>query len=171
MNLLVCCVAAQFACKFYLAQWYRECSMALSKSSGTSTETASVVSESASTTDVPQRKKRKKSRRPSDDSENAADTASISVSGHCNDAQMELKQEQQWLLTQMQTGLPLTATTRFAVAVTISHLLWSPYGIGQTIIFLPCGFFFLLSFFFSSPNLSCRRLDVCHAFTHGVALV
>jgi len=24
--------------------------------------------------------------------------------------------------------------------------LWSPYGIGQTIIFLPCGFFFL-SFF------------------------
>ena len=25
-------------------------------------------------------------------------------------------------------------------------LLWSPYGIGQTIIFLPCGFY-LLSFF------------------------
>jgi len=24
--------------------------------------------------------------------------------------------------------------------------LWSPYGIGQTIIFLPCGFFFLLFF-------------------------
>jgi len=48
-------------------------------------------------------------------------------------------------------------------------LLWSPYGIGQTIIFLPCGFFFLL--YFSSPNLSCRRLDVCHTFTHGVALV
>jgi len=32
-------------------------------------------------------------------------------------------------------------------------LLWSPYGIGQTIIFLPCGFFFISSFFFSSPNL------------------
>ena len=32
---------------------------------------------------------------------------------------------------------------------------------------LPCGFFF----FFSSPNLSRRRLDVCHTFTHGVALV
>jgi len=34
-------------------------------------------------------------------------------------------------------------------------LLWLPYGIGQTIIFLPCGFylsFFLLSFF-SLPNL------------------
>jgi len=26
-------------------------------------------------------------------------------------------------------------------------LLWSPYGIGQSIIFLPCGFFFSLSFF------------------------
>jgi len=49
-------------------------------------------------------------------------------------------------------------------------LLWSPYEIGQTIIFLPCGFFFLLSFF-SSPNLSRRRLDVCHTSTHGVALV
>jgi len=33
------------------------------------------------------------------------------------------------------------------------------YGIGQAIIFLPCGFFLLL---FSSPNLSGRRLDVYH---------
>jgi len=47
--------------------------------------------------------------------------------------------------------------------------LWSPYGIGQTIIFLPCDFF--LSFFYSSPNLSGHRLDVYHTFTHGVALV
>jgi len=42
------------------------------------------------------------------------------------------------------------------------------YGIGQTIKFLPCGSFF------SSPNLSRRRLDVCHTSTHGgigVALV
>jgi len=30
--------------------------------------------------------------------------------------------------------------------------------------------FFLSSFFFS-PNLSRRRLDVCHTSTHGVALV
>jgi len=49
-------------------------------------------------------------------------------------------------------------------------LLWSPYGIGQTIIFLPCGFF-LSSFFLSSPNLSGHRLDVYHTSTHGVALV
>jgi len=39
--------------------------------------------------------------------------------------------------------------------------------IRQTIIFLPHGFFF----FFSSPNLSGQRLDVCHTSTHGVALV
>jgi len=31
--------------------------------------------------------------------------------------------------------------------------------------------FFLLSFFFSSPNLSGRSMDVCHTSTHGVALV
>jgi len=32
-------------------------------------------------------------------------------------------------------------------------------------------FFFLLLSFFSSPNLSGRRLDVYHTSTHGVALV
>ena len=47
-------------------------------------------------------------------------------------------------------------------------LLWSPYGIGQTIIFSSV---VSSSFFFSSPNLSRRRLDVCHTSTHGVALV
>jgi len=30
---------------------------------------------------------------------------------------------------------------------------------------------FLLLSFFSSPNLSRRRLDVCHTSAHGVALV
>jgi len=55
---------------------------------------------------------------------------------------------------------------------THTHLLWPPYGIGQAIIFLPRGFFFYLSFFFfSSPNLSGRRVDVYHTSTHGVALV
>jgi len=57
-----------------------------------------------------------------------------------------------------------------------SILLWSPYVIGQTIIFSSCSFFFLLSSFFflsffSSPNLSGRRLDVYHTLAHGVALV
>ena len=71
---------------------------------------------------------------------------------------------------------PYTAATRPSVNY-FEHLLWSPYVIGQTIIFLPCdfylllSFFFLLSFFLSSPNLSRRRLDVCHTSTHGVALV
>jgi len=40
-----------------------------------------------------------------------------------------------------------------------TYSLWSPYVIGQTIIFLPCDFY-LSSSFFSSPNLSGRRLDV-----------
>jgi len=45
-------------------------------------------------------------------------------------------------------GLPIFRT---------QHLLWPPYGIGQTIIFLPCDFYFSSFFFFylfSSPNLS-----------------
>jgi len=51
-------------------------------------------------------------------------------------------------------------------------LLWPPYGIGQAITFLPCGFFFFyLLLPFSSPNLSRRTLDVYHTSTHDVALV
>jgi len=45
--------------------------------------------------------------------------------------------------------------------------LWPPCVADADIIFLPCGYFF----FFSSPNLSRRRLDVCHTSTHDVALV
>jgi len=54
---------------------------------------------------------------------------------------------------------------------TSKDFLWPPYGIGQPYIF---ALWFLLSsssIFFSSPNLSRRRLDVCHTCTHGVALV
>jgi len=54
--------------------------------------------------------------------------------------------------------------------VLVGFCLWSPYVIGQTIIFLPCDFY-LSIFFFSSPNLRGRRLDVYHTLTHGVALV
>jgi len=50
------------------------------------------------------------------------------------------------------------------------YWLWSPYVIGQTIIFSSC-FFLLSSSFFPSPNLSGRRLDVYHTLAHGVALV
>jgi len=61
---------------------------------------------------------------------------------------------------------------RITFSSPFSRLLWSPYGIGQTIKFSCCGLLFLSSFsFFSSPNLSRRRLDVCHTSTHGVALV
>jgi len=48
--------------------------------------------------------------------------------------------------------------------------LWPPYIADADIIFLPCGFFFL-SFFFSSPDLRRRRLDVYQTSGHGVALV
>ena len=41
-------------------------------------------------------------------------------------------------------------------------------GCGHYIFIL---WFLLLSFFFSSPNLSGRRVDVYHTSTHGVALV
>jgi len=54
------------------------------------------------------------------------------------------------------------------------HLLWSPYVIGQTIIFSSCFFLlssFILLFFISSPNLSGQRLDVYDTSTQGVALV
>jgi len=43
-------------------------------------------------------------------------------------------------------------------------LLWPPYGIWQAIIFLPCGFYLLLSFIFSLPNLS-RRIG-CLPYFH-----
>ena len=48
--------------------------------------------------------------------------------------------------------------------------LWSPYVIGQTIIFCPVISIFFF-FFYSSPNLNGHRLDVYHTSTHGVALV
>ena len=54
---------------------------------------------------------------------------------------------------------------------TRNRYLWSPYGIGQTIIFSSCDFFLSISFFLSSPNLSGLTLDVYHTSTHGVALV
>jgi len=49
-------------------------------------------------------------------------------------------------------------------------LLWPPYEIGGPLYFCPVVTIFL-SIFFSSPNLSGRRLDVYHTSTHGVALV
>ena len=46
--------------------------------------------------------------------------------------------------------------------LTSQYFLWPPYVIGGPLYFLPCSFFLLLlsSSFFSSPNLSGRRLDV-----------
>jgi len=52
--------------------------------------------------------------------------------------------------------------------ITFLLYLWPPYGIGQAIIFLPCG-----SFFFFVPHLISAAADwiVYHTSTHGVALV
>jgi len=48
----------------------------------------------------------------------------------------------------------------------LTHSLWSPYGIGQTIIF-PClvSIFFFFYLLFSSPNLSGRTLE-CLPYFH-----
>ena len=55
----------------------------------------------------------------------------------------------------------------------IGPFLWSPYEIGRPYIYFhpAYSFFFFLLSFFSSPNLSSRRLDVYHTLAHGVALV
>jgi len=57
-------------------------------------------------------------------------------------------------------------------------LLWPPYVIGGPLYFCPVVSIFYVSIylsiylsFFSSPNLSGRRLDVYHTSTHVVALV
>ena len=65
------------------------------------------------------------------------------------------------------TGVYIQSGPKFINKAT-SDYLWSPYVIGQTIyIFI----LFLLLLFFSSPNLSSRRLDVYHTSAHGVVLV
>jgi len=50
-------------------------------------------------------------------------------------------------------------------------LLWPPCVADADIIFLLCGFYLSSSSFFSSPNLSGRRVDVYHTSTHDVTLV
>jgi len=56
----------------------------------------------------------------------------------------------------------------FCPVISFFFFLWSPYVIGRPYIFSSCDFYlsFFLSFL-SSPNLSGRRLDVCHTSTHG----
>jgi len=51
-----------------------------------------------------------------------------------------------------------------------NNFLWPTCVADADIIFLPCGFFYLSIFLFSSRNLSNRRVDV-YTSTHGVALV
>jgi len=66
---------------------------------------------------------------------------------------------------------PLVTQTSTIVVRVINILLWSPYRTGQTVIVLPCGFFFLLHSFF--PRLISGVGDWMSAMSaiHGVALV
>jgi len=70
------------------------------------------------------------------------------------------------------TGTSSTSSTSNSTSSSSRNVryLWSPYGIEQTIIFSPCGFFLSIFYLFSSPNLSGRTLDGYHTSTHGVAL-
>jgi len=90
-------------------------------------------------------------------------------------------------ITELSQRAPLTfGWAAITLGITFNHILvisffffprlFSAVEIGcaadAVIIFSSCGFFYL-SFFllFSSPNLSCRRLDAYHTSTHDVALV
>ena len=98
------------------------------------------------------------------------------VSDWCNGYGVDLRLERSRVQI---SAVPLSDNDRGQVVHT--HVPLSPSSIIMAalcnrgaIIFLPCSFFLLLSssiFFFSSLNLSGRRLDVCHTSTHGVALV
>jgi len=50
------------------------------------------------------------------------------------------------LMDQDRIEAPTTSKTDRSLLLLL--LLWPPYGIGQAIIFLPCGFFLLLSSIF-----------------------
>jgi len=57
----------------------------------------------------------------------------------------------------------------FIMWLLLRSSLWPTYVIGQAIYIFILSFVLLLSFLLSSPNLSGRRLDVCHTSTYGVA--
>ena len=59
----------------------------------------------------------------------------------------------------------------FSCHMHFKYSLWPSCVADVDIIFCSCSYYLLLSFFFSSPILSGRRLDVYHTSTHGVALV
>jgi len=69
--------------------------------------------------------------------------------------------------------------TKFGISLVVrvddiitGDILSPPYGIGQAIIFLPCGFFFFLLSSFSLAYSQPLQIGyVYHTFKHGVALV
>ena len=72
----------------------------------------------------------------------------------------------------LQCRMSASIPSQHQATITILGLVMAALCNRGAIIFLPCSFFLLSSSsFFSSPNLSGRRSDVCHTSTHGVALV
>ena len=92
---------------------------------------------------------------------------------------------EQWLFVQhgcqtgCETGLATGLTTvgcLFTRYSRLSNRLYNRfdnrlYRVNGVLLFMAALWFLSSFFFFSSPNLSCRRLDVFHTSTHGVALV
>ena len=80
------------------------------------------------------------------------------------------------VLQKSDAKIQITITTAYVVRIKypLGGFIMAALCNGGPLYFCPVvSFFFLLAifFFFSSPNLSGRRLDVCHISTHGVALV
>ena len=73
------------------------------------------------------------------------------------------------LVHQHGRSLLYCSTQRCCTRSLTKTFLWSPY-VSRPLYFCPVISIYFLSFF-SSPNLSGRRLDVYHTSTHGVALV
>ena len=68
------------------------------------------------------------------------------------------------------TTVQIISRVRFPIyfhCMTLSFILVALWNRADHYIFVMC-FFLLSSFFFSSPDLSRRRLNVCHTSTHGV---
>ena len=81
---------------------------------------------------------------------------------------IELRLAMAWLTPQRVLSSKSRLLLRWAATVLFMVALCNR---ADHIYFHPVVSFYLLSFFYSSPNLSRRRLDVCHTSTHSVALV
>ena len=99
-----------------------------------------------------------------------------SIRATCRDMTVMIDARRQTTRNVRTAGGPTNKITYIQNIVNVhvrGYLLWPPCVADADIIFLPCGFFLssIFFFFYSSPNLSGRRLDVYHTSTHAVVLV